>query len=550
MVIPTKPPVNGNIEILGFIKLPLPYLQVQPTATVLGPAPSIGNTFSVNVVMKNLYDAWKLVGVHFRLSYDNTLLQVMSITEGPFLGTSTSWGYANLLTGFTIAAATPPLWEEKVIVLLKTQITLPGTYTFSLTVPVGITTLINGSATTTFTAGSGTTAKWVEFRNYNLFPITGDYVIKCTPTTYTVSLYATPANDTDPAHFALVPWVRNTATPPYTWFFSATESDGIYGPHVVVGDLLATDHGSWEIFPGGAGVGADGVLATITFKAMKQEYVDLSCALNLFNIEMIDLNGGEIPYNDPINGTYTILGFNLPGRVIDLYTQYPAPYGGQGPRNPSDMFWPQKLVILYAYVTYNYWPVQQKIVAFEIVDPAQHVWDKKTAITDENGVAQVSFRMPWPCDNPESLIGVWTVTATVDIACIVVNDTLSFHYDYLANVIKVETDEPEYAHGDTVTITITVASHAQQTYSVLVTAAIVDELGYTIGFAYKVITIKGAIWCQAKEYTVTLTIVIPKFAAAGLATIHVNIFDKEPSVGGVALCPEFTPLPEIFIEPY
>ncbi|MDH5788562.1 MAG: hypothetical protein OEZ40_09770, partial [Candidatus Bathyarchaeota archaeon] len=370
----------------------------------------------------------------------------------------------------------------------------------------------------------------------------GDYSIKCTPNTWQVGLKGTAANDTT---LNPIDWIRNTDAPPYSWFFSGVEPDGVFGPHVVVGGLITTNTGEWFIFPTG-----EGVVATIRFKAIKQQYVDLSCDFDLFDIVMVDDVGAEIPLSPEVDGDYTILGFDLPGRQIDLYTQYPSPYGGQGPDAPSDMFWPQKEVILYAYVSYNYWPVQQKLVAYEITDPNGHVWDKKTAITNADGIAEVRFRMPWPCEDPESLFGAWNVTSTVDIACEVITDTLRFHYDYLVNIVKVTTDAPEYAHGDTVTVSIEIESHAQQTYSVLITAAIVDELGYTIGFASTEITIGGAEFCTPNTYEVELTIEIPKYAAAGLATVHVNCFDKEPVDGGIALCPEFTPPPEIFIWPY
>lgn len=635
MLIPAGTSLEGEIIIKGLLTLPLPHLEVVPASTVIGPEPSMGKEFTVNVDIKDLHVAWKLVGTNFRLSYDDTLLEVVSVTPGTFLD-QTSWGKIALGT-ITVPQAEAPTWVGIVRLLLKVVTTRIGTYTFSITAPTGITVLINSLATTTFSVNSLSpplvTFKLIEFRNYNVYPITGPYEIKVTPTTwgaemagtYDISLYWNPsvnktvyptwwswlngtkyANVTYPHHWDLmnwwvtegslksityakingwtnpamyadsgnvayqtfmnntymadpdlanpnnnpdivtvIPWIRNVGVPPWSWFFSDVLPHNSLPAHVAVGTMLATDTGNWYIFPQGSGT-----LATIKFKVIKQAYVDLTCNLTLFDITMLDKDGEEIPYEDPINGKYTILAFSLPGRQIDLYTQYPAPYGGQGPNHPSDMFWPQKEVILYAYVTYNWGPQQQKLVAYEIVDPHGKVWDKKTAVTNAVGIAEVRFRMPWPCDNPESLFGIWNVTATVDIACIVVNDTLRFHYNYLVNIVKVTTDAIEYAHGDTVTISIQVTSLAMQTYSALVTAAIVDELGYSVGFATKVITVKGAVFCTPKTYTLTITITIPKFAAAGLATVHVNCFNKDPTEGGMALCPEFAPPPEIFIDPY
>jgi hypothetical protein len=539
--IPTRPCVNGEIRIIGLLALPLPHLEVVPKDTVIGPEPSLGKTFSVDIVMQNLHEGWKLVAYGCRIGYDNTLLEIVDVKEGPFLSTTTSWGYT-VLEDVYLGPAEPPLYMYNITFIFKATTTYAGTYTFTIVPPTGVIIIINGTLTNVFTVTGAVTRYFrVEIRNYNSYPIVGDYVIRCTPTTYGVTL----SDVTDPANPIVLPWTRNVAAPPYSWFFSGIEPDGIYGPHIAIGGMLATDSGTWYIFPSGSGT-----LATITFKVLKQGYSDLSCALNIFDEKLADKDQNLIPFEPSVDGTVTVKALTRPGRQIDLYTQYPAPYGGQGPNKPSDMFTPQQEVLLYACVTYNNWPVQQKDVAYEITDPNGKVWDKKQARTNEDGIAVVSFRMPWPCENPESLFGVWTVIATVEIADVVVNDTLQFHYNYLAFVSKVTTNKLEYDHGETVTISVEVKSYAMQTYNILVTAAIVDELGYTIGFTSKTLKIGGTQFCTAKTYKLTFTITIPKWAAAGLATVHVNIFNKEPAQGGVALCPEYAPAPIIYIRPY
>ena len=84
-------------------------------------------------------------------------------------------------------------------------------------------------------------------------------------------------------------------------------------------------------------------------------------------------------------------------RVIDLYTQK-VPFDGKGPNQPSDSFQPQELVILYALVTYNDAPVAQKVVSFSVngpPNPFENITLLRTATSDQNGVANVSFRIPW-----------------------------------------------------------------------------------------------------------------------------------------------------------
>jgi len=299
--------------------------------------------------------------------------------------------------------------------------------------------------------------------------------------------------------------------------------------------------------PGFAFPEGRGLLVEITFQpAYQGEFPEVDeCDLELHPVNFgnpayfLDEDQNKIPEAPPHHGHYIIYGL-VRGRMIDVYTQYQYPYGGQGPNRPSDMFWPQKEVELYANVTYNEWPVQNKTVAFEIRNPQGELVTVLTALSDEYGVAHTSFRIPWPCDDPESLFGVWTVIATVDIACIVVNDTLQFHFDYLVQWIKVTTDKTDYAHCENITITIEFQSYAMQERPVLITVVVHDELNYPVGIIYVNTTVSGAEWCQYKLYSVEVKIHVPKHAAAGTATIHVNALSTLPSLGGSAWTPEIT----------
>jgi hypothetical protein len=77
-----------------------------------------------------------------------------------------------------------------------------------------------------------------------------------------------------------------------------------------------------------------------------------------------------------------------------------------------------------------------------------------------------------------------------------------------------------------------------------------DEVNVPVGIDLVELTIGGATYCSYKKGTVTLSIHIPKFAVAGVGTLHVNIFDFDPFEGGIPLSPEFSPAPTIFITPY
>jgi hypothetical protein len=360
-----------------------------------------------------------------------------------------------------------------------------------------------------------------------------------------------------------------------TWYVVIDQpGDPFYGDHVIYGDLIfPNSSGLWprktKQYPN-SNVTVPAVcgntVAILQFRVEYQSFgeANLTAPFNIIDEHWVgieapnatDQNIVYLQFNPPHNGTYTITT-HWPGRMIDAYTQYPAPYGGQGLNMPSDMFWPQKTVELCANVTYNYWPVQQKDVAFEIRDPHGNLWKMLTARTDVNGVACASFLIPWPCDHPEDLFGVWTIYATVDIACTVVNDTIRFHFDYMVEIFSVTTDKFQYNHCDNVKVTITFGTHAQQYYPLLLYTVIEDNLGVPVGIALVNMTIGGTVFCQYKNYTVEVSIHIPKFAFAGIATVEVTAYNKLPSQGGSAWCPMYgdgwpigATVPEIAIQPY
>jgi len=306
-----------------------------------------------------------------------------------------------------------------------------------------------------------------------------------------------------------------------------------------IGDVVMPDYnGTWHApFPSAANPNTI-PMAILTFNATAQGLFPtvLSSALHLYDTKVGDFLGNPVVQDPSVDGFYSMKSKVL-GRAIDVYvgqdgTPYPAPYGGQGPNAPADMFWPQKQVCVWAYVTYNEWPEQMKDVAFEIFDPHGTRWGLIYGRTDANGIAYTCFRLPWPCDNPEYYIGVWTVVGTVDVACQIVNDTVQFHYDYLVRIWKVTADKAIYKHSETACFTIDYGSHAQQTYNVTIAVTALDETGVPFGFVYKQVQIGGTVFCQYKNYTDTLCIYIPKWARAGQGEVDTAFLDNWPSLGG------------------
>jgi hypothetical protein len=239
------------------------------------------------------------------------------------------------------------------------------------------------------------------------------------------------------------------------------------------------------------------------------------------------------------------------GLAIDLYTQYNSPYGGQGAHMPSDMFAPQQQVELYALVTYNEYPVQQKLVAFEIRHGDYVFW--REATTNVDGIAHVSFRIPWPCTNPEEeIFGKWIVIATVEVAEQRVNDTLGFWVWWPVQVLSIEPKQTTYVQrktgGDPLTFTVEYITYSMQEIPALITTTVYDELGFFIG-SDKILVTVG--WGEYKyydylaceeppyiSYTWDVSIPMPTNAVVGKGAAYANAFNDFPWNGGTPYCPE------------
>ena len=254
------------------------------------------------------------------------------------------------------------------------------------------------------------------------------------------------------------------------------------------------------------------------------------------------------------------------GLSIDLYTQYPFPYGGQGANMTSDMFGPQSLVDLFALVTYNEYPVQQKLVGFQVFHQGAtkqyNIYREGT--TDTDGVAHVSFRIPWPCADPVGeIFGWWYVNATVEVAGQVVVDNLKFWVWWPVAVLSIEPKQTEFVQrktgGDDLEFTETYGTYSMQILPVTITATIYDELSFFIGSAtYNTTVGLGSYdmaWAELFNkttpplvYSVDFTMPLPTNAVVGKGIAFGNAFSALPWLGGYPYCPEVTNTIDFYIK--
>jgi len=130
-----------------------------------------------------------------------------------------------------------------------------------------------------------------------------------------------------------LPSFPNKPDPPYTFFIYYWETDGLYGPHVVVGDQILPSNGEYTVFPEGSGI-----IATITFKGI---FPKGSCALELKDIKLTDDKANLITTLDPKNGYYQILfgDVNGDGKVdIKDLSLASLAYGSYGPDGPKHAY--------------------------------------------------------------------------------------------------------------------------------------------------------------------------------------------------------------------
>ncbi|MDI6690247.1 MAG: hypothetical protein QME50_00045 [Candidatus Bathyarchaeota archaeon] len=263
----------------------------------------------------------------------------------------------------------------------------------------------------------------------------------------------------------------------------------------------------------------------------------------------------EIPLGTCIGGNYRA-PMRVLGLSLDLYSQYPRPYGGQDFNMPSDSFAPQVQVELYALVKYNDDPVQQKLVAFEVRHGEFYIY--REATTNDIGIAHVSFRIPWPCDNPEGrVLGEWIARATVEVAEKVANDTMPFKVWWPVEITSIEPKVTKFIKrkplvNDPLEFVMEFRTYRMQPVPVYLTVVVYDELGFVIGHDVYYIGEFGwgeyGHYCEFRTDTWIISIPMPSHAVVGKGTVYGNAYNNLPWNNGTPYCPEKTNTIDFYIK--
>jgi len=224
------------------------------------------------------------------------------------------------------------------------------------------------------------------------------------------------------------------------------------------------------------------------------------------------------------------------GVIVDLYTDQ-ALFDGKGANQSADAYEPQELVVLFALATYNDAPVAGKLVAFQIIGPMnqfQNITVVGAGTTDEDGIAEFSFRLPWPSQIPEKAIfGQWIALATVEIAEQVVVDTLTFRVGWILSIIEIGTLNTElspqsvFKRQDPIVFNLTVQNTARTEKSAIIRVEVKDSDQHPIIY----IQMESRVF-QPGNSNVKATSRIPSSAGTGLANVSAAPFTAPLDQGG------------------
>jgi hypothetical protein len=463
----------------------------------------VGNTFAVTVHVADVANlwAWKI-----GLTWDPAMLAMVyppGAQEGPFLKT----GGSTIFTPATPNNATGVLTEIASALLTSTTVSGSGDL-----------------ATMTF--------KVVGYGSSNI-NITGSIL--------------EDFNEAPIAHTDVNAIVTTLAPPPAhgpTAMF--TPADGTY---YTVGDTVSLDASS--SLPGydTANVAEVCPIATYSWKitgAMSMTFGGSTASFTTTIVGDLTVNltvtapDPHLPSAQGFSNTSTLIKTlhiqAVPvGATIDVYTDR----GGQGPNATSDAYGPQELVNIYAKVTYNNAPVVGKSVAFEIQNAQNQAIAYVSGVTNANGVATAEFRLPWPDTNPESVFGNWAIVGTVDVSQVVVNDTVAFQFNYIIQIVSMQTLQTSnapassFARGTQMKVNVTLSNIRTVAVTTTLTITICDNCNVPVASFTVDITVPAQGQTAAAG-----TLNIPSYAFVGTATAYANALTQLPSQGGVPYCPE------------
>jgi len=230
-------------------------------------------------------------------------------------------------------------------------------------------------------------------------------------------------------------------------------------------------------------------------------------------------------------------------RYIDPITLQGVAYGLDW-NTTAELFRPGDLVQLFATTVYNLDPVQDQLVSYLVYTKLGDVLVAGSARSNSVGLAEIDFRIPWPCTGVETEFGLWHVYVTWEIGtnsglppfAKTQNDTLWFNVGWGvwsdAQIIAPLPGDAFYkdTHFD---VKYNLHNDYGVSVCVLSTVTVYDDLMVPIGFSRLWVTMN-----PHSSEVVTQTEYIPKWAFCGTGTVKCDEFTTWPDQLGTAWGPE------------
>jgi hypothetical protein len=194
----------------------------------------------------------------------------------------------------------------------------------------------------------------------------------------------------------------------------------------------------------------------------------------------------------------------------------------------SNVFAPFEEVQLYANVSYGNAPVSNLGVSFEVRGPLNSSRPTiliRSARTDTNGTATITFRIPMNNQTENMILGTWQVFSAAATATEPIQGNLTFEVKYHVEINKIsflnaEGDEQNRFSKDNIRVQLTLKNIDLQSRAVNVTADLKDSSHASIGQ----IKIQNENLKNDTNTQVEQEFEIPTEAALGEATVECNVY--------------------------
>ncbi len=227
-------------------------------------------------------------------------------------------------------------------------------------------------------------------------------------------------------------------------------------------------------------------------------------------------------------------------RYIDPITIMNVPRG-KGYNQTAELFRPGDLVQVFVVTSYNGDPVQSQMVAIEVFDNQHNIVLTGIETTNATGCGEYDFRVPYPCTGVINEFGTWEVFVTWEIGTNTglppfshtQNDTLYFNIGWGVWSSDLSVGGP-YKVGDPMAIKYTLHNDYMESVTVLNTVTVYDDLNVPVGYTTESVVVPA----QSAVLVTVPTITLPKWTFVGSGTVKADELTTFPSGLGTAWGPE------------